>query len=409
MAQVFDLGNVLSTAQNIQGARLQNQARQQTFDANVLAQDVAQQQNVLLQQYMANPTPEIFNAIAASSPELASQIQGLETTSLAQTVEQQGIDKTNATIAVKGATNLINSADPKRFAEIALPELVEQLRLNPDIDVDSFTNDDWLKVGNEIILKQSVVATAGDEPVAPKNASFKTFRNTNTGETYTADLTNPDDVNYVRNNSDVLVPIATKTITGTPQEFEKLGRKAIGSVQEDIIALSDSFARVGKISDSYKREFLTYGGRIQSSVSSLLDKAGVDITPEQKQFVKDRKKFVTVVNREFNLYRKLITGAAAAEKELADLKKATINEDLGPLQFEAALEVYQEELQRGLRLKRSLLRNGIRISDEGFGDAFDTAYLSGDDDDADIRLQELTAEGLDIDAATDQLIAEGYE
>ena len=89
--------------------------------------------------------------------------------------------------------------------------------------------------------------------------------------------------------------------------------------------------------------------------------------------------------------------------------KATINEDLGPLQFEAALEVYQEELQRGLRLKRSLLRNGIRISDEGFGDAFDTAYLSGEDDDADIRLQELTAEGLDIDAATDQLIAEGYE
>jgi hypothetical protein len=47
MAQVFDLGNVLSTAENIQGARLQNQQRQQTFDANVLAQDVAQRQNVL--------------------------------------------------------------------------------------------------------------------------------------------------------------------------------------------------------------------------------------------------------------------------------------------------------------------------------------------------------------------------
>jgi uncharacterized protein YpuA (DUF1002 family) len=65
MAQVFDLGNVLSTAENIQGARLQNQQRQQTFDANVLAQDVAKQQNVLLQQYFANPTEQSFNAIAA--------------------------------------------------------------------------------------------------------------------------------------------------------------------------------------------------------------------------------------------------------------------------------------------------------------------------------------------------------
>jgi hypothetical protein len=409
MAQVFDLGNVLSTAENIQGARLQNQQRQQTFDANVLAQDVAQRQNVLLQQYFANPTEQSFNAIAAVNPEVASKIQGLETTSLAQTSAQQGIDTTNAKIAVKGATNLINSANPKRFAEIALPELVEQMRLNPDIDVDSFTNEDWLKVGNEIILRQSPVATAGDNPVVPKNASFTTFKNRINGETFTADLTNPEDQTFVRENSNVLIPIAVESIVGTPRDFEPLGKKAQGSVQEEIISLGDSFARVNEIGQEYKREFLTFQGRIKSSVSGLLDKANIDISPEEIEFVKGRKSFVTKVNREFNLYRKLITGAAAAEQELADLKKATINEDLGPVEFEAALEVYQEELQRGLRLKRSLLRNGIRTSDEGFGDAFDDAYLSGADDDPDIRLQELIAEGLDIDAATDRLIEEGYE
>jgi hypothetical protein len=409
MAQVFDLGNVLSTAENIQGARLQNQQRQQTFDANVLAQDVAQRQNVLLQQYFANPTEQSFNAIAAVNPEVASKIQGLETTSLAQTSAQQGIDTTNAKIAVKGATNLINSANPKRFAEIALPELVEQMRLNPNIDVDSFTNEDWLKVGNEIILRQSPVATAGDNPVVPKNASFQTFKNRINGETFTADLTNPEDQTFVRENSNVLIPIAVESIVGTPRDFEPLGNKAVGSVQEDIISLGDSFARVNEIGQEYQREFLTFQGRIKSSVSGLLDKANIDISPEEIEFVKGRKKFVTKVNREFNLYRKLITGAAAAEQELADLKKATINEDLGPVEFEAALEVYQEELQRGLRLKRSLLRNGIRTSDEGFGDAFDDAYLSGADDDPDIRLQELIAEGLDIDAATDRLIEEGYE
>ena len=415
MAQVFDLGNVLSTAENIQGARLQNQQRQQTFDTNVLAQKAGVQFNALLQQHFANPTEQSFNAIAAVNPEVASKIQGLETTSLAQTSAQQEIDlatKKNQVLEakqiIKDANIILNSSSPLKMLQTIDKGFIDNLEAN-GFKVEGLTDDIVRNLVTNLISENQSLATFFDEPVAPKNASFQTFKNRITGETFTADLTNPEDQTFVRENSNVLIPIAVESIVGTPQDFEPLGKKAEGSVQEDIISLGDSFARVGEIGQEYQREFLTFQGRIKSSVSSLLDKANIDISPEEIEFVKGRKKFVTKVNREFNLYRKLITGAAAAEKELADLKKATINEDLGPVEFEAALEVYQEELQRGLRLKRSLLRNGIRTSDEGFGDAFDDAYLSGADDDPDIRLQELIAEGLDIDAATDRLIEEGYE
>tara|TARA_R110000822_G_scaffold292034_1_gene414020 strand:+ start:373 stop:1578 length:1206 start_codon:yes stop_codon:yes gene_type:complete len=268
MAQVFDLGNVLSTAENIQGARLENQQRQQTFDTNVLAQKAGVQFNALLQQHFANPTEQSFNAIAAVNPEVASKIQGLETTSLAQTSAQQGIDTTNAKIAVKGATNLINSADPKRFAEIALPELVNQMRLNPNIDVDSFTNEDWLKVGNEIIMKQSVIATAGDDPVGPLSIEGKLQSDINLGFitkeqlkggkdiTFSSVTQNPDgSTTGISSKTGVLEIIPTNT--GDVQNVQQVDaiNKLITEAKKDkridnFITVSSNFDRVDSASSN---------------------------------------------------------------------------------------------------------------------------------------------------------------
>jgi len=117
--QGLDLGNVLQQVETIRGQRATNALSQQTFDQNVLAQQGSNQFNALLQQHFANPTQQSFNAIAAVSPETASQIQGLTSTQQAQTLEQQKIEQQNAQVAVAGATNLIKSANPKKFAEIA--------------------------------------------------------------------------------------------------------------------------------------------------------------------------------------------------------------------------------------------------------------------------------------------------
>lgn len=51
------------------------------------------------------------------------------------------------------------------------------------------------------------------------------------------------------------------------------------------------------------------------------------------KFNADRGGALMEVEQFFNQYRKLITGAAAAEKELAALREATINGKLGPQEF----------------------------------------------------------------------------
>ena len=169
--QGLDLANVLQNVETIRGSRLQNQLSQQTLQANTLAQQGSNQFNALLQQHFANPTQQSFNAIAAVSPEAASQIQGLTSTQQTQTLQQQKIEQQNAQVAVAGATNLVKSADPATFAKIALPQLVEEMRKNPDIDVDSLTNADWKRIGNEIIARQTPIAQAG----AGDTAALQTF------------------------------------------------------------------------------------------------------------------------------------------------------------------------------------------------------------------------------------------
>lgn len=187
MAQVFDLGNVLSTAENIQGARLQNQARQQTFDANVLAQNVAQQQNMLLQQYMANPRPEILNAIAASSPELASQIQGLELTELELESEQQGIDlatKENQVLeakqTIKDANIILGSSSPLRMLQTIDPDFINNLADN-GVNTDELTDDIVNNLMTNLISENQSLATFFDEPVVPLSPGGKVQRDVGLG------------------------------------------------------------------------------------------------------------------------------------------------------------------------------------------------------------------------------------
>lgn len=181
------------------------------------------------------------------------------------------------------------------------------------------------------------------------------------------------------------------------------------TLQQEVIELEDTLERVNTIKDRYSPDFLTYQGKGAAYLSSLKSKADIELTNEDRKFLKDKKKFEVLVNRDFNAYRKLITGAAAAEKELQDLKKATINTDLSPAEFEATIDIYQEELQRGLRLKRRLLRDGIQVGDERFGSEFDRLWEASADDISEDRMEELLNSGINEQAALDMLIDEGYE
>jgi hypothetical protein len=162
----------------------------------------------------------------------------------------------------------------------------------------------------------------------------------------------------------------------TPPGNIPLVNPVVNATQKDLVALEDSLVRMTKIAEGYNKNFLTYQGRLQLLLARNLDKLG-RASPAQRKLIKDSRHFSQDVDREFNSYRKAITGAAAAVQELESLKDAVINTDLGPAEFEAAFETYLAELQRGIEIKRGLLRNGIDVSSPKFGDAFDSQFIRG--------------------------------
>lgn len=182
-----------------------------------------------------------------------------------------------------------------------------------------------------------------------------------------------------------------------------VGREA----QQGVVSGTETLDRLDRILSTYDPKFLTYQGQAQAGVAGLMDKAGMS-SPEQRDLIAKRRKFSQNVNREFNAYRKEITGAAAAVSELEALKEAIINMDLSPTEFESALAEYRRGVARSLRLKRRLLREGVNVGDPKFGKRLDSMFFDGSDDDAQARGAELEAKGLNDQQIVESLQREGY-
>jgi len=178
---------------------------------------------------------------------------------------------------------------------------------------------------------------------------------------------------------------------------------------QTVISMGQSLARLASIKKEYDPSFLTYQGKARNLISRLKSKADIDLSPEDRKYLKQSRRFTQAVNYEFNAYRKLITGAAAAMSELEDLKKAVINTDLSPDEFEAAYAEYVTELTRSMRIGNKLIREGLQPGTKQFGEALDGLYLSGGDDDLEARGNALMRQGLSAKDIVKKLKLEGYK
>ena len=184
-----------------------------------------------------------------------------------------------------------------------------------------------------------------------------------------------------------------------------LGKPVVKNLQETIISGEQNLSRLDRIVADYEPKFLTFAGQIGASVTALKSKFGANVSKENKEFLKSRRKFTQGVNTFFNAYRKEITGAAAAVAELEGLKKAVLNEDLSPIEFEAAVEQFREEVLRINRLNRRILREGLTGKK---GQQLDLLFSAGEDDNIEARGAELEAQNVPFDQIMKQLKSEGF-
>jgi hypothetical protein len=155
-----------------------------------------------------------------------------------------------------------------------------------------------------------------------------------------------------------------------------LTKPRINATQEQIQNAEKNLAEMRRVQEEMKDEYLTYAGGIKGAIGTVLDKtnsesldaaanyifeqAGSDMDADDfKEFSAYMRTAVSRVDRAFLMYRKDVTGTAGAAQELAEIKRAGLNGDLSPRQFNMRLEQWIDGLEADLARNRAALQGGI--------------------------------------------------
>ncbi len=173
---------------------------------------------------------------------------------------------------------------------------------------------------------------------------------------------------------------------------EGLQKKTKADIEGNLLKLSAQLAETRANRKLFQEDFHTYQGAASAAWTNFKSKVKMDYTPEEAEFATARKVYTLGVERGWNIYRKEITGAAAAVKELHELKKAAVNMDLGPLEAKAAYTAYEAGLLRAQRVYRKAAREGRggSFTDKNSASAklMNSLWISGGDDDTNDRLED---------------------
>jgi len=144
--------------------------------------------------------------------------------------------------------------------------------------------------------------------------------------------------------------------------------------QNAVITARQNIAKLGGIGEKFAEEYLTVFGKARAYGGGILDKLGgvgdvIDGMIESvagggssQTFAANQKVFHQKVEQFFNAYRKEITGAQAAIKELEILRDAMLTTDLGPEAFMASWNEFMAVAERGLQEHKDTLRLGLDTS-----------------------------------------------
>lgn len=119
-----------------------------------------------------------------------------------------------------------------------------------------------------------------------------------------------------------------------------LGAAGSNEADKQIMLGAKQLNQMYAIGDTYSDEYLGLGGAIGGAIGSAQDY--LFGKGELAEFNARKGTFKRNVKQLFNDYKVEITGAAAGEQEMADLRDSILNEQLGPLEFKTAYDQFME-------------------------------------------------------------------
>lgn len=186
-------------------------------------------------------------------------------------------------------------------------------------------------------------------------------------------------------------------------------RAVVSDMEKDLGSAYEALSDLDEITNNYNKDYLTYQGKINAWALRKKSKANMPLTDEENKFLAGNRTFTQGVNQIFNKYRKWVTGAQAALAELEYLQQSMVNPNLAPAEFMPAVNQYRDALQRVIRIKNKLLREGFNVSNKKeWSAAMNDAWVSNEDDTFADRSEELMKIHKDKEKVFEIMRREGY-
>lgn len=166
---------------------------------------------------------------------------------------------------------------------------------------------------------------------------------------------------------------------GPNGEVIRLNTQVENKVQQDVIDKDKALTQFERISKGYDPEYFTFKNQKGAEAARFAEKSkgipGLEqasnllaegITGKNEEgraeFLSSRKAYMNEVDQMFNSYKKEITGAAAGEKELEQIRQSFINGEMSPSEFKGALEQVVARYKSESDQAKRALTSGIDVS-----------------------------------------------
>lgn len=148
--------------------------------------------------------------------------------------------------------------------------------------------------------------------------------------------------------------------------YQYLSKTQHSKMQEDLISTDKQLTKLQTIKDKFDPKHFGAYGEGRAAWGGFLDYMGIDeetyMGGDTVAFAAKRNLSQAEIGQLFNVYRKEVTGAAAAVAELASIEKVYLNSKKGPAATLVMLDALIRVAAETQSMQRETLKRGIRVS-----------------------------------------------
>ena len=209
-------------------------------------------------------------------------------------------------------------------------------------------------------------------------------------------------------------PDGTFSFSTSGRGLPNLQAPTRSKIEGSVLQARDGLNNMYSVARRYKPEFQTIGGKFRGLWGSARDTMGLDISPEDRQYLTDFTSYRVDAFKQLNEYLNSISGAAISPDEAKRLMQGMPNPGTNPfngqspIEFEAAFSTVLESLERANQRYSYAMRTGKNPMSIPLSSVPALIQRRGEEITADLKRQNPGMSAIDLQSLATEALAKEF-